>query len=191
MNIEKVTVLGSGNLGARLAFQIAYHKIDVTVYDLNYDFLENARTKFREFGDYYKDHCQASEEQIAAALANIAYSKEIPEAVGNAQLIIEAVTENASIKKKIFKILKKTAPKNAIFGTTSENLDLEALATLSGNPEKFVHLRFYETTTHSTAAELIGTSGTQPEVMETMALFAQKIGLDISIKSIKRKNEKV
>lgn len=182
MNIKKVTVFGAGNLGARLAFHIAYNNFDVTVYEQDYSLLEEARTRFREFGDNYRQNSGASKEQINAALANIAYSMDITEAAGNAQLIIEAVAEDLEDKKSFYRELQKTAPQNAFFVSTSQGLDPEILSKASGRPENFLILHFIGKISESPSLEIIALPAARQNVLQTVAEFSETIGMEIDIK---------
>lgn len=188
MTIKKVTVLGTGNFGARIAYHIAFNKIDVTVYDQDYGLLEEARTKFREFGSYYQKYFGATTKNIEAAQANIAYSMDITEAAGNAHLIIEAVAEDLKIKKTIYSILKETAPKNAIFATTSQGLNLEQLAKSSGHPDKFVYLHFTGTRDHRDTIDIVGLPTTRKEILLIVADFSESIGMLPTIKTPEGQN---
>ncbi|WP_051205244.1 3-hydroxyacyl-CoA dehydrogenase NAD-binding domain-containing protein [Salinimicrobium xinjiangense] len=187
MAINKVTVLGTGSFGARIAFHIAYNKVDVTVYDQDYGLLEEARTKFREFCGYYQKHFNASPEDTEAALANIAYSMEIEEATGNADLIIEAIAEDLKAKKELYYILRKTGPDNAFFATTSQGLDPELLAKASGRPEKFLSLHFSGNKDQN-IIEIIGFPQTQKKVLDAVANFSEGIGLLPTIKKVEPQN---
>lgn len=189
MKIKKVTVFGTGNFGARLAFHIAFRKIDVTVYDQDYGLLEEARTKFREFAGYYAEHFDASPEEIDAALANIAYSMDIAEAAGNAQLVIEALPEDMDVKTDFFRELKKSAPKNAIFATTSEGLDPEKLATASGRPEKFLNFHFTGNKDHTNTAEIVALPSTDPKVVEKLTAFAEDIGIVVTLRKLEKQQK--
>lgn len=187
MKIKKVTVFGTGNFGARIAFHIAYHKIDVTVYDQDYGLLEEARTKFREFADGYIRKFEASPEDVETALAYIAYSMDITEAAGNADLIIEALPEELEVKKNFYNELKKTAPKNAIFATTSAGLDPEELSKASGRPDKFVNIHFSEEGPAGTS-EIVCLSSVDSEVIKTISKFAEELGMQVTVKKLEQQD---
>ncbi len=187
MKIEKITVFGTGNFGARIAFHIAFNNVDVTVYDMDYGLLEEARTKFREYAEHYRKHFNASEKEIEAALANIAYSINIEEAAGNAHLILEAVTEDLEVKRKFYEELKKTAPKNAIFATTSAGLDLDVLAEISGRPEKFMNFHFTGDENKRNSAEIIILPSTEPASVKDIKDFAEKIDLKVTVNKLSPK----
>lgn len=188
MKIEKVTVFGTGKFGARLAFHIAFNGVDVTVYDKDYGLLEEARTRFREFADHYRKHFSASEKAAKAALANIAYSMDITEAAGNAHLIIEAVAEDLAAKKSFYTELQKTAPKNAIFVTTSENLDPEILAKASGRPNYFLNLHFTGKSNKNLSIEIIPLASTRKNVLKTVVEFSESIGMEVNIRHLEQQD---
>lgn len=188
MKIKKVTIFGTGNFGARIAFHIAFNKVDVTVYDMDYGLLEEARTKFREFGGYYKEYFEATDEDIEAALANIAYSMDIEEAAGNAHLILEAVPEDMEVKRTFYEELKKTAPKNAIFGTTSAGLDPEVLAEISGRPQKFLNFHFTGEKQHRNSAEIVAFASTDQSAVNTVKDFAENIGISVTVKKLEQQD---
>lgn len=189
MTIQKVTVFGTGNFGARIAFHMAFNKVDVTVYDQNYGLLEEARTKFREFGLYYRDKFNTGEKEIDAALANIAYSMDITEAAGNAELIIEAVAEDIKIKKDFYKKLQKAAPKNAIFASTSMGLDPETLAKASARPDQFLNLYFDAGINESNAVRIVALPSARPNVLNPVADFFENIGLHVTVNHLEQQNQ--
>jgi 3-hydroxybutyryl-CoA dehydrogenase len=188
MKIEKVTVFGTGKFGARLAFHIAYHNVDVTVYDRDYGLLEEARTRFREFADYYERSFDASRENVKAALANIAYSMDITEAAGNAHLIIEAVAEDLTAKKNFYRELQKTAPKNSIFVTTSEGLDPEMLARVSGRSNKFLTLHFTGNLKENLPIEIITLPYTCKDVLSSVVQFSENIGMEVHLRHLEQQD---
>lgn len=188
MKIDKVTVFGTGKFGSRLAFHIAYNNVDVTVYDRDYGLLEEARTRFREFADYYEQNFEASKENVEAALANIAYSMDITEAAGNAQLIIEAVAEDLEAKKSFYRELQKTAPKNAFFVTTSQGLDPEILARALGRPEKFLTLHFTGKSIENLSIEIITLPNTRKEAIKSVIQFSENIGMEVNLRHLEQQD---
>ena len=181
MTIQKVTVFGTGNFGAGLAFHIAFNSMDVTVYDQDYGLLEEARTKFRELADTYKKNYGATKGQLEAALANIAYSMDITEAAGNAQLIIEAVVEDLDAKKSFYNELHKTAPQNAFFVSTSRGLDPDILAKASGRPGYFLVVHFKGNIGESPSLEIIASQSVREDAVKTVAEFSENLGMVVTL----------
>lgn len=177
MEFNKITVFGSGVLGAQIAYQAAFHKYDVTVFDLNDGLLEQAKTKFKEIGGKFRKELGASQQETDNAMARFAYSTEIKEAVGNADLAIEAIPEDIEVKRKFYKELGKVAPENTVFATNSSTLLPSQFAEETGRPEKFVALHFANEIWKHNTAEVMGHPGTDPKVFKAVASFARKIGM--------------
>lgn len=177
MSLKKITVFGSGVLGSQIAMQVAFHKFDVTIYDLDHGLLEESKTKFKVLGDRYIKDLNVTQEEVDAALANLAYSIDLKEAVGNADLAIEAIPENIDIKKEFYTKLGKIAPKKTIFATNSSTLLPSDMAKETGRPEKFIALHFANEIWKQNTAEVMGHEGTDPKVFDQVVDFAKKIGM--------------
>lgn len=190
MTIKKVTVFGTGNFGARLAFHIAFNKVDVTVYDRDHGLLEEARTKFREFGANYHERFRASTEDVKAALANIAYSTKVSEAAGNANLIIEAVAEDLQAKTNFYSELRETAPENTIFASTSQSIDPEVLAKASGRADRFVVLHFEEENKAFLSLKIVALSSVRQEIVDTITEFSENTGIEVTTVHPEKQNKK-
>lgn len=177
MKLKKITVFGSGVLGSQIAMQTAFHGFDVTIFDLNEGLLEKAKAKFKEIGDRFKQDLGANDEEIKAALARLAYSTSIEEAVGNADLAIEAIPEEKEIKKNFYKELGKVAPEKTIFATNTSTLLPSAFAEDTGRPSRFLALHFANEIWLRNTAEVMGHEKTDPEIFDTVAAFAKDIGM--------------
>lgn len=188
MKIKKVTVFGTGNFGARIAFHTAFNRIDVTVYDRDYSLLEEARTKFREFADIYVKDFGATQEEVETALANIAYSMDITEAAGNADLIIEALPEDLSVKKSFYTELQKTAPKDAIFASTSAGLDPVELSEASGRVDKFVNFHFPVDMDPAGTSEIICLPTIDSTIVETITQFAEELEMQVIVRKMEQQD---
>lgn len=179
MKVEKVTVFGAGQLGAQLVFHIAYKGFDVTVYDLDDGLLEEARTKFREFGEDFKKMKPSASQEADNALARIAYSKDITEAVGNADVAIEAVPDDYDLKKEFFASLGKVAPRNTIFSSTTSSRSLKDIADASGRSNKFLALHFDDKIWEDNHAEVISFRATDKQALDTIISFISDLGKQV------------
>ena len=177
MTIEKITIFGTGNIGTHIAYYIAFKGFDVTLYDLNEELLEQARTRFRELAEHYEKNVNASQAENKAALSRLAYSTNIAEAVGNADFAIEAISEDLQIKKDFYKKLQKVAPEKTIFATSCSTLLPSNFAQDTGRPENFVGLHFQNKILKQPKVELISVPTINPETFETVANFLEEIGI--------------
>jgi len=179
MNIEikNVTVCGSGVLGGQIAFQTAFHSFNVLLYDINEELLEKAKVKLKVLAESYKKDLGATQIEIDRALTKIAYTKDLNEATKDADLVIEAITENLQIKKDFYTQLGKVASKKAIFCTNTSTLLPSTFANETGRPNLFLALHFANNIWLQNTAEIMGHSGTDPEIFDTIVEFAKAIGM--------------
>lgn len=177
MDIKNVTVAGSGVLGYQIAFQTAYMGFNVTVYDINDEAIEKAKKKFDPSTENYKRDLQSTDEQLKATFDRLNYSSNLAEAVKDADLVIEAVPEDPSIKIDFYTRLKAVAPEKTIFATNSSTMLPSQFAEYTGRPEQFIALHFANNIWTSNTAEVMGHPGTSKETFTTLLEFAKQIGM--------------
>ena len=177
MEIKNVTVFGSGVLGSQIAFQTAFHKFNVTVYDIKDELLEQAKQKFIQLGDNFKRDLGVSQQAVDEALSRLSYSTDLAESVKDADLGIEAVPENVQIKKDFYTSLAGVAPEKTIFATNSSTLLPSQFAEETGRPAKFLALHFANNIWKQNTAEIMGHPGTDQSVFDTIIKFAGDIGM--------------
>lgn len=178
MTIKNVTVLGTGVLGAQVAFQTAYKGFSVTAYDINDAAVEKAKA-FLDYlaGRYLTDVKGADQSTIAAARSRLTFVTDLAAAAKDADLVIEAVPEKIELKREIYAKLGAVAPAKTIFASNSSTLLPSAMAESTGRPEKFIALHFANEIWNNNIAEVMGHPGTAPEVFNTVTQFASDIGM--------------
>lgn len=177
MNFKNVTVAGSGVLGYQIAFQTAFHGFKVSVYDINDAVLAKAKAKFSELSECYKRDLNASQEQLDQTFYNLSYHSNLAEAVQDADLLIEAVPEDVSIKNALYQQLSQVAPEKTVFATNTSTLLPSQFAEISGRPEKFLALHFANMIWVNNMAEIMGHTSTDKNAFESVVEFAKAIGM--------------
>lgn len=177
MLYNKVTVAGSGVLGYQIAFQAAYHGFDVTVYDINDEVLEHAKSKFQLMCKAFRKDLRATQEQLDAAFDNLSYTSDLAESVKDADLLIEAIPEIPEVKIEFYKKLAKLAPQKTIFATNTSTLLPSQFAESTGRPAQFLALHFANKIWMHNVAEIMGHPGTDPKVFDEVVAFAKAIGM--------------
>ena len=130
-------------LGAQIAYQSAYAGFNVVSYDINDDALEAARKRFERLDkDYKRDLDDATDEKIAETHERLSQSKDLEEAVSEADLVIEAVPEKLELKREVWSTVGKAAPEHTIFTTNTSTLLPSDFADASGREDKFLALHF-------------------------------------------------
>lgn len=110
-------------------------------------------------------------------MARIRTSSDLADAVRDADIIIEAVPERLDIKQQTWEQVAAVAPEKTVFCTNSSTLLPSDIAPFTGRPEKFLALHFANEVWAKNTGEVMGHPGTDPEVFEQVAQFAEEIGM--------------
>lgn len=178
MTIKNVTIAGSGVLGAQIAFQSAYYGYKVTVYDINDDILNKAKTKtFPYLQERFIEDLQAPNDKLKAAFEHLNYTSDLTTAIKDADLLIEAIPENPQIKTDFYKAVGALAPEKTIFATNSSTLLPSQFAEATGRPKQFLALHFANEIWKHNTAEIMGHAGTEQKYFDIVVDFAKSINM--------------
>ncbi len=139
---KNVVVVGCGTMGNGIAHVFALKGYSVTIVDLNHEILKNALGTISSNLDRQVKKGSISEEQKNATLSRIVPSIDLTEAVKNANIIVEAITENLEIKAKIFELLDKNAPPNCILASNTSSISITKLASFTKRSSKVIGMHF-------------------------------------------------
>ncbi len=104
--VKNVTVIGSGSMGHQIGMLCALGGYETIIQDINEKALQDAESKLHAIMDRWVSKEKISENDKIKAFQRLLFSQEIDEAVQNADLVIEAVTEKLDVKREVFKSLK-------------------------------------------------------------------------------------
>jgi len=175
--MQHIAIAGSGVLGSQIAFQTAFHGHEVRVYDLNEDILTKARAALVHLSQVYQRDMKATTEQTDAALARVRLTSDLAQAVADADLLIEAIPEVVEIKTEFYRKVAALAPEKTIFVTNSSTFLPSQFAQATGRPDRFLALHFANEIWIRNTAEVMGHSGTNPQVFQQVVDFARSIGM--------------
>src|SRR5262245_29322715 len=122
MTFTRVTTAGAGTMGSQVAWQMAFHGKDVTVYDANPAGLDNGRSSHEQYAKLFMTQRGATPTQIDATLARLTYTSDLQAAVHGAELISESVPEDMAIKESFWREASQHAPAHAVLTTNSSTL---------------------------------------------------------------------
>ena len=103
MTFTRITTAGAGTMGSQVAWQMAFHGKQVTVYDAIPEGLEKGKELHREYAEHFVERRGASREEIGDTFNRLAYTTDLATAVADADLISESVPEALSIKESFGK----------------------------------------------------------------------------------------
>ena len=140
--MKNVTVIGAGTMGNGIAHVFAQSGFNVALADVNAGQLEKAVQTITKNFDRQVAKGSVTEEQKNQALGNIKTYTDIAEAVKNAELVVEAATENVDLKLKIFKQLDEVTPQGAILASNTSSISITKIAAVTKRPELVIGMHF-------------------------------------------------
>lgn len=177
-SIKNVTVIGAGVLGSQIAYQASFHGFKVISYDINEEALATAKQRFEKLAKNYRRDLNADDIAINQATENLTQSCDLVEAVKNADVIIEAVSENLTLKQELWQKIGQSAPKHTIFCTNTSTLLPSSFADSSGDPSRFLALHFANNIWVQNIVEVMGTTKTNPDIVQATETFAKDMGMN-------------
>ncbi len=174
--IKKVAVVGTGTLGFQIALQTAYHGYEVRAYDQDTKAFEKTieRTQSRIKNSGRK--ATPAFENIAETAKKVILCSNLEEALTDADLVIEAVPEDLSIKRKTFEKIDALVPKKTILATNSSSIPISKIESATKRPEKCLNIHFYSLDTKQGMADVMGGTRTSAETFDTGKEWVRSVG---------------
>ncbi len=139
---KNVVVVGSGTMGNGIAHVFALKGYSVTLVDLTQETLKKAIETITSNLDRQVKKGSITEEQKNSTIQNIVTSTNLPDAVKNANLVVEAVSENLEVKAKIFEVLDKNAPSSCILASNTSSISITKIASFTKRSDKVIGMHF-------------------------------------------------
>lgn len=171
-----VSVIGAGTMGNGIAHVFAQAGYKVTIIDVSLSQLDKAVANITKNFDRQVTKGIVTEDQKKAALANIATESNLIEGVKDAELIVEAATENIELKLKIFEQLDAYAPKDAILATNTSSISITKIAAVTSRAGKVIGMHFMNPVPVMKLVEIINGYTTTKEVSNTIVELSRKLG---------------
>jgi len=177
MEIKKVAVLGAGLMGHGIT-QVAAQTAQYNVYmrDIKQEFLDNGMRMINDSLQRFLKKGEMTQERANEILSRIHPTLDLKEAVADADLVIEAVTENPELKKKVLAEADSTAKPEAIIATNTSSISISELASATKRPEKFVGMHFFNPPQLMKLIEIIRGAKTTDETINTIVEVTGKMG---------------
>ncbi|KAJ9471450.1 putative 3-hydroxyacyl-CoA dehydrogenase [Diplonema papillatum] len=178
---RKVMVLGAGTMGAGIAQVTAASGGKVSLVDLSEDLLSKSQAGIeksltRIASKKFADNPASGKDFVASAMACITFTSKSEEAASGSDLIIEAITENIDIKKKVWASLDKAAPASCLFASNTSSLRIADMAAATSRADKFGGLHFFSPVPMMKLVEVVKADCTSDETANELFQFAKDIG---------------
>jgi 3-hydroxybutyryl-CoA dehydrogenase len=174
MEIKNVFVVGAGTMGNGIAQTAATSGFNVTLMDVVQEQLENARSSIKRSVEKLASKGALTEEAQAAALG-IRMVGDL-ERLSEAELVIEAATENPELKLKIFRDLDRQAPPGVILASNTSSISITKIGGATQRPDKVIGMHFMNPVPLMRLVEVIRGLGTSQETTETAMALSRQMG---------------
>jgi len=181
LEIKKVAVIGAGTMGHGIAQVAATAHYDVCLNDIKDEFLARARSGIDGSLDRMLKKEKITAQEKEAILSRITFTTDIPKAVKDADLIIEAIPEILELKKEMFKKLDTLSKPEAILGTNTSQNSITEIASVVANPSRVVGTHFFNPPVMMRLVEVVKGLETADSVVEQIRAFATKLGKEIVV----------
>ena len=141
MAIERIGVIGAGQMGNGIAHVLSLAGYDVVLDDINKEQLSKALERIEKNMRRQAGRGIIKDEQIAPAIARIRTTTALDD-LKDRDLVIEAATEDEAVKKKIFQELTPRLSDKALLATNTSSISVTRLATATDRPERFIGIHF-------------------------------------------------
>ena len=175
MNITTVGVVGAGAMGNGIAQVCAVSGIQVVMVDIAQPALDKGLATVGKSLDRLVAKQKMTEADKAAALGRITTSVSY-DALKSAQLVIEAATENHELKDKIIRQLDALLAPEVIIATNTSSISITQLAAVTGRPDKFIGMHFFNPAPLMALVELIRGLRTSDATHQAAKALAERLG---------------
>ncbi|HLR81327.1 MAG TPA: 3-hydroxybutyryl-CoA dehydrogenase [Bacillota bacterium] len=174
MAIEKVMVIGAGQMGSGIAQVFAQSGFEVLLNDMNEQALDKGMNNIEKLLERAVEKERMTEQAKEETIARLSKSTDLKDAEDR-DLIVEAVVENMDVKADVFKQLDEIAPKHAILATNTSSLPITQIAAVTNRPEQVIGMHFMNPVPVMKLVEVIRGLQTSDETYEAIEKAANDL----------------
>ena len=176
IEFARVAVLGAGTMGAGIAQVCAQSGAQVALQDVQDAFVLKGRARIQEFLQKGVDKQKVTPEDRDATLSRIRTTTDRKVACGDADLVIEAVPEDLTLKNSLFRELAALCPPGCVLASNTSSLSLAKVFAGVAGPERCIGMHFFNPVPLMKLLELVRTPQTGPRTIDRSTQFARQLG---------------
>lgn len=174
--MQQIAVIGAGTMGNGIAHVFAQNGFKVNLVDVSAPALEKALQTIEKNLDRQLSKQSITEAVKAQTLQNITTHTDLPTGVKTADLVVEAATENISLKLKIFQELDLHTSPDAILATNTSSISITRIAAVTKRAGKVIGMHFMNPVPVMKLVEIINGYATEKTVTDTIVQLSEKLG---------------
>ncbi len=175
MDIKNVTVIGAGTMGNGIAHVFAQHGFKVILNDVKQEFIERGLNAIKANLDRQVKKGTLNEQQKTETLSRLKTTTDLKEACSDADIVIEAVTENEGVKKELFRSVDKLVKPTTLLASNTSSISITALAAVTSRPDKVIGMHFMNPVPVMKLVEVIRGHSTTNETYDAIKALTEKL----------------
>jgi 3-hydroxybutyryl-CoA dehydrogenase len=175
VDIRRITVVGAGTMGNGIAHTFAQFGYAVTLNDIKTEFIEKGIATITANLDRQIKKGALTPDQKQATLSRITPETDLTRSAANADLIVEAATENQKIKLEIFRTLDAAAPAQAILASNTSSISITEIAAATTRPDRVIGMHFMNPVPVMKLVEVIRGLATSDATYADVRALSEKI----------------
>jgi 3-hydroxybutyryl-CoA dehydrogenase len=179
MGMERIGVIGAGQMGNGIAHVLSLAGFDVMLEDINADQLAQAKDRIGKNMHRQAARGLIKDDVVEAALGRIHVSQGL-DAMQDRDLVIEAATEDENVKRKIFQDLCPRIGKNTLIATNTSSISVTRLASSTDRPEHFIGLHFMNPVPMMQLVEVIRGIATDDTTFQAALDLVRRVGKTVA-----------
>jgi 3-hydroxybutyryl-CoA dehydrogenase len=178
--IERIGVLGAGQMGNGIAHVFAQEGYEVVIYDIVPEQLEKALVTIRQNLERQAKKGAIPETTVAETMGRLKVTQDMAD-LAQSDFAVEAVTEHEPLKLDIFRNLDATVKEGAILASNTSSIPITKIAAVTGRPEKVIGMHFMNPVPVMKLVEVIRGHATSDETFEVTADMVVKLGKEMAV----------
>ncbi len=174
--IQKVAIIGAGNMGSGIAQKTAQEEFDVQMVDREAQWVERGQSIISNFLNEAVERRIFSPEEVSQIQSRITGVVGTENTAEDTDLVIEAVFEDFNIKTEVFNTLNQACGDNTILASNTSSLSVNDLAAASGRPDRFVGLHFFYHPAKNRLVEVIPGDSTSDDTIARTVQYCRGLG---------------
>jgi 3-hydroxybutyryl-CoA dehydrogenase len=174
-----VVVVGAGTMGSGIAYSSAAAGHNVTIVEQDQALLDAGRRRIDEYVQRAVSRGHVNKDQATTISKRLNATLDYAKACSNADLVVEAVFEDPTVKEKVFALLDKLSPRETILASNTSSISISKLASATRRPEKVLGLHFFNPVPTMKLVELIKGHQTSESTVRAATGFVETLGKSV------------
>jgi 3-hydroxyacyl-CoA dehydrogenase len=174
MAVNKIAVIGSGFMGAGIAYVSAWNGINVVMVDIKQEYIDAGMERIRTDVMTGIDKGKITMSQAEGLMSRLNSTVDLENAVKDADMAIEAIFENMDVKKEVFAKIDAAAPPHCIIASNTSSLSIDELAKATNRPDKVIGMHYFSPVAAMKLLEIVIGEKTSDETIATAIAVGEK-----------------